>query len=197
MRAITTDCRSCTYTSCIDLGFRHHTLTNECCGFSVLYTKLYKIGLEYWVVSACECDTIKCEKSLRDCRVDSSMISFYGTPDMRLSWWQRLGHTLVMWSVMHASISCLTSCPVNRHNWMFSGLCSVFTILSWSAAPTKIANYVQTWVPIGLFPGLLTVQFSFAVCILQAIKNCTLQVIKNWRAGKPGNEARVPNTAER
>jgi len=22
------------------------------------------------------------------------MISFYGTPDMTLSWWQRLGHTL-------------------------------------------------------------------------------------------------------
>ena len=45
---------------------------------------------------------------MRDCRVDSCMASFYGTPDMRLSWWQRLGHIFsdVVCKGSHASIWC-------------------------------------------------------------------------------------------
>ena len=41
-------------------------------------------------MSVCECDTMqvrsrKCEESLHDCRVDGSMVLFYGMPGMRLS----------------------------------------------------------------------------------------------------------------
>ena len=58
--------------------------------FLEMLLKLCEVGLEYCMVSACECDTMqvcsrKCEESLHDCRVDGSMILFYCIPGTRLS----------------------------------------------------------------------------------------------------------------